>query len=72
MVKNQKFTVTVEQMHNDIYRITKIVGPGVSFQKGNDPALANKRFHVGDVISEEQGNSFGPLITLQVIQAPKS
>ena len=66
----KKFTVTVEQIHKKpyapIYRITKIVGPGVSFQKGSSPMDADKRFHVGEVLSEEQANTLGPLITLHV------
>ena len=73
---SKKFTVSVEQMapHSTgvrgvTYRITKIVGPGVSFQKGSSPMDADKRFHVEEVLSEEQANTLGPLITLHVTKA---
>lgn len=72
----KKFTVSVEQLSQretgasqPMYRITKISGPGVSFQKGSSPMDADKRFHVEEVLSEEQANTLGPLITLHVTKA---
>ena len=61
----KEFTVSLSPVNGStvtqFYRITKIVGQGVTFT-----APTGTEYQVGDVIAKEQANALGPAIRISV------
>ena len=63
----KEFTVSLspvqpgEHMDISMYRITKIVGQGVTFR-----APTGAEYQLGDLIAKEQANALGPAIRISV------